>query len=195
MLHIPVANTTLSTQIVEDQNITKLFTALQAIDRRPNMITLAQFRQFEPLFRKNNTLTETEIHDLTKLYAKTIDFYKETQIIESSVKPTVVLTLPPLFTPVRTLSTTDTNEAIVAANQKMSGHHVPKYSSEAFNTMMNALKREQLANKSVIDAYHRNYVTIVDAFFAAYRGEVKSAAIVETSQPSAVPAGTEWDFD
>jgi len=199
MINIPSFRTgqPVSTQMVEDPQITKLYQALQQIDNRPNIITLSHFRQFEPLFRKNHGLTDQQIVELSERYGKTIDFYKETQIIHSGQKPTVVLTLPPLFTPVRTLSSTNENEVIVAVNQKMFGHPVPKYSSDAFNNMMNALKREQIPNKPVIDAYHQRYITLVDEFFATYQAAGAIPAVTADDQPdtSAVPQGTEWDFD
>lgn len=186
------------TPVVESPEFTKLHLALFKIDNRPNILTLATFRRFEPLFRTTHGLTDNQINDLTVEYQAIIDLYKETQIIESPQHPVVVLTLPPLFIPVRTLSNTEHNETVVSVNQKMGTHSIPKYAAEALSAMVRALHSEQTANKPVVEAYQRMYATRVAEFFAKYSKPTPTKAVSPTvSEPAvgAIPDEAEWSYD
>ena len=202
MLKLPAVKTTKNPpQIIKDPNMALLHTALQKTEAQPNIITLDVFREFEPLFRRNNQLSKAQVKDLTQKYTKLVDFYKETQIIVSSTNPKVVLTLPSIFTPVRSLEPNERNGSLVATNSKLSHSNVPKYSSDAFANMFTALRNEQSKNVTVIAEYKERFVTLVQDFFEKYS---KNAATKEPALPGITVAeedapsmgvDTTWDVD
>jgi len=179
----------------EQPETTALFTALQNIYSQPTTITRQQFRQFEPLFRKNHNLTNEQIEDLSKLYRKTFDFYKSIVIIESADNPKIVVTLPPVFTPVRTMATTEANATLVDVNAKLSGA-MPLYSTTAFGRMADALIMEQANNKQVITEYRHEYITTVQKFLDVYSGKTPEVAseIIKDDSTAAFDDAT-WEFE
>lgn len=183
-------------EMKEDRQIKELHRVLSEKDQRPNVITLEYFRQFEPLFRKNNTLSENEIGILTDRYTRVIDLYKSTQIIVSASDPRVILTLPPLFTPVRSLSMTKENQVLVARNAAMSTHNVPKYGSDAFNALMHAILAEQSNNAETVQSYRTEYRMLVQQFFSIYHPNSPSPVPVSISEDATVQTvmnDIEWE--
>ena len=192
---IPTSQNKLPLQKIQQPEITALYAALQQIENKPNTVTRLQFRPFEPLFRKDSNLSEQQVEDLTTLYRKTFDLYKETVIIESADNPTIILRLPPVLTPIRPLSPTPRNATLVDINTKMSGQ-LPAYSSTAFGRMADALIAEQKANKDVIASYRNNYNQIVSQFNQAYSKKTSTTAIpVAQKDTSVVFDNTTWGFE
>jgi hypothetical protein len=116
-------------------------------------------------------------------------------IIESADNPKPVLTLPPVFTPVRSLEINDKNAMLVATNSKLAGA-MPLYSSTAFGQMADALIKEQGKNTAVIETYKEVYHKAVEEFLVAY-GDKKPDTVVAESIPE-TPSSldtTEWDFE
>jgi hypothetical protein len=180
---------------IEEPDTTKLFNALQKIHSRPNTVTRQQFHQFEPLFKKEHNLDPTQLENLTKLYCKTFDFYKQTVIIESADNPKVVITLPAVFAPVRTLSPTERNATLVDINNKLAGS-LPKHSTNAFGQMADALITEQVHNKSVITEYRKDYVATIQEFLNAYSDKSKPATItVDETATSTVFKDADCTFE
>lgn len=173
--------------------ITKLHKYL--CNNNPNVLTAAQFKKFEPLFRKNNGLTEAQINDLSFQYQRTIDFYKPTVICKSRTDPTIIVTLPPIFTPIRHLSPTKQNEVIVSTNITMSGHNVPLYSSTAFRNLVNAIIAEQRNNRDVIMKYQTNYVEIMNAFSKLYGLDKSDVEEKDPKNETTVFDTTTWGFE
>ena len=176
------------------EDMVKLHTFFKEKEVKPNILTRAEFSRFEPLFQKNNNLTRQEIFDLSETYRRTIDIYNETAIVVSATDTTVLFTLPALFTPVRTLSDTERNNAIATANARLFHNNVPRYGAEAFANMILAIRQEQVANKPVVDAYAENYVNCISQFYEKFPGAIpvvnkKEEIHVETASP------TEWDAD
>jgi len=181
--------------VIEQPDTTALFNALEKLHNQPTTVTLQQFKQFEPLFRKEHKLSPDDLKELTKLYLQTFDFYKSTVIIESADNPKPVLTLPPVFTPVRSLEINDQNALLVDINSKLSGG-MPLYSSTAFGHMADALIREQLKNKEVIENYREVYQKTVDTFLSIYGDKISEGSVAEVAPdaPSSINTA-EWDFE
>jgi len=181
--------------VIEQPDTTALFNALEKLHNQPTIVTLQQFKQFEPLFRKEHKLSPDDLKELTKLYLQTFDFYKSTVIIESADNPKPVLTLPPVFTPVRSLEINDQNALLVDINSKLSGG-MPLYSSTAFGHMADALIREQLKNKEVIENYREVYQKTVDTFLSIYGDKISEGSVAEVAPdaPSSINTA-EWDFE
>lgn len=181
----------------EISTVTALYKSLKQIEASPTVLTLSQFKQFEPLFRKGSDLSELQIDALTELYRKLIDLYKPTVIVRSAADHTIVLTLPPLFTPVRSLSPTERNEQLVSINRNLSGNSVPLYSSSAFGRMARALIEEQSANKDVVENYRDMYNEAITAFTNAYT--TPSPQVKTEDRPIAVTSkvfnDTTWDME
>lgn len=197
---LPQQPTTISSgdkqQKTTDASITALFAELKRIEDRPNVFTMSQFERLAPLFRTNSNLTSSHIEDLTVLYQRYVDFYKPTEIIRSAADHTVILTLPPVFTPVKSLSSDDHNDKIIDINSNMSGSDIPKYRSVAFNQVANALLSEQRSNINVIQEYRRKYADIMQKFNALYGNTAKTAVSEsETSQPVPFQDTTTWEYE
>lgn len=186
-------------KLPEDPELKMLYEELIKIEEKPSIVTLEVFKEFEPLFRKNSKLTNDEVSDLTKRYVKLVDFYKETKIIISKANPTVVLTLPSIFTPIRSLEPTDKNAALVAANQKLSHSNVPKYSLDAFKNMFDAIRDEQLNNVPVIKEYRQKYISTIRDFFEKYsKNNYKnliSDVKIQENNSSILNTETTWDIE
>ena len=165
---------------VEQPEVTALHDALKKIDDTPNTITRHEFRQFEPLFRKDHGLTQSQIEELSIAYRQRFDFYKPTNIVSSTAGATMVLTLPPVFVPVRALAATAQNALLVDANTKLSGT-MPKHAATAFGQMADALIVEQKDNLDTVLAYRADYIRLVQAFTETYRGQASNGSTtVET---------------
>ena len=176
--------------------VTALHDSLKQIEDRPNVLTLSQFRQFEPLFRKEHGLNERQIDALTEMYRKLVDFYKPTVIIRSATDRAIILTLPPLFTPVRSLSPTEKNITLVAINRNLSGNSIPLYSSTAFGRMARALIEEQAGNKEVVDAYRGMYADSMKAFSEVYNiTDPQKTDTPVTTPESKVFEETTWELE
>lgn len=186
---------TKETKVENVKAFTDLYHELQKIESQPNTFTLAQFREFEPLFRKEHKLDGSQIDELMKKYRRIVDFYKSTVIIKSASDPTVVVTLPPLLTPFRSLAPTKENDVLVVANTKMSGHQIPLYSSTAFGRMITALFAEQSNNKDVVEAQRKVYVEAMRGFAKAYGTGEKSPTGETTPEKGPDTSSTEWEFD
>jgi hypothetical protein len=179
----------------EQPEVTKLHDALQQLHARPNTITLAQFQRFAPLFRVDSKLTAVQIEDLTALYRRTFDFYKTTVIIESAANPKVIETLPPLFTPVKTLSPNQHNATLVDINAKLGTSGVPLHSVNAFGRMADAIIAEQAANRETVLAYQAVYVATVNKFLKAHGGDRAAASTTAAAEVAPVVGNTTWSFD
>ena len=177
-------------KIVEMEDMTKLFEALQKNEAKPNIITLAEFAKFEPLFRRDNTLSGDQIVELSKAYFRTFDPYREIKIVTSHADQTVRVTLPALFTPYRAMDNTKQNSAIAAANQKLFHSNVPRYSAEAFGRMILALRESQLSNAPVIEESTLRYREVVDKFYQQFPNATPKDRITETDETTRT---TEWD--
>ena len=201
----PQQSDVLGKQEIPDATTKALYDALVLKDSKPNVLTLDQFRQFEPLFRKNSELSEKTPENentvmlLTEKFKDLVDFYKETQIVVSTLNPTVVLTLPAIFTPVKSFDHNDRNSSLVATNQAMSHNSVPRYQADAFNAMFTAFRNEQLKNKNTVVQYTQNYAKRVDEFFEKYSTKEtnikNSNTTVQTELPSLNNDDTTWDLD
>ena len=193
----PVYKPNNSGPVAEIPEISKLHKALMEIDSKPNVLTVEQFRQFAPLFQKHTTLNEEQLEDLGKRYIRAIDFYKKTDIIKGFGDNTVVLSLPAIFTPIRSLPPTPQAGRLVDMNTKMAGHDVPRYATAALAGMVQALVDEQARNRAVVTDYRREYLALQQVFFEKHEG---GAGVVKTSaEPQASAAyaaeNTTWEFE
>lgn len=185
---------------IEDPNMTALHNYLVAAANKPNVLTVAQFKKFEPLFRAGvfvKNVDDVRVQRLTEEYSKHVDFYKETTIVVSAHDPTVVLTLPAVFTPVKSFDANDKNSILVATNQAMAHNSVPKYQEDAFYAMFMAFQGEQLKNKKVISQYSEQFAVRAKEFFDKYSdakaAEAAPVANVTEELPPVNNSNTTWD--
>lgn len=180
---------------VEVADTTALYKHLKEVESRPNIITLDVFREFEPLFQINNNLSGDDIAMLTSKFVRLIDFYKETHVIQSSVNPRVLVTLPSIFTPIRSLEINAQNASLVASNAANFHSSVPKYSHDAFANMFTAIRKEQYKNIPRIKEYEEQYVICVQEFFKKYNKKpVSKAPTTEDILGATVSSSeTEWN--
>lgn len=178
-------------------NAKALLKILQEKDKKPNMMTLDDFRRYIPLFKYSNNSKEGERRKLVELadeYLKKINPYKVTVIIRSLVDNTPVITLPRIFAPVRQLSPTELNAFLVSRNQKMSqSMAVPRHRAEAFMTMAQALIDEQKLNADLIRLIKDESVTIMDQLREQY-GYTSSENESSIEDKIADLDNSEWEF-
>ena len=176
----------------EYRGITALSNVLHKIESTPNRITLADFREYEVLFRAPNADmdddTERKLEQLGDAYLKLVDPYKPVEIIKSAIDKTVILTLPPIFASVRTLAATKENAELVATNYRMAGHDVPRYQAEAFGGVAKAILQEQTNNVAAIAQAKAVYDTCMVDFRAKYQHTNGTGTDVTTG------CTTEWEF-
>ncbi len=177
--------------VISDPNINKLLAALTNIERQPNILTVDEFRPFEPLFRKDalafrrgdGEVDTNLVAELSERYLKTVrNLYQITVIIKSRINPVVLVKLPPLLTPFRMIPNNEATDQLVSANQKLFHHHVPKYGAEAFRNMVAVMMVEQRNNLGVAAAYQRAF-QLCDADFQQRYGI--TAATAATPAPVA----------
>lgn len=184
-------------RIEEIPAISALYEYFKKEEARPNTFTLLQFRTFEPLFRTEPGISPERIEQLTKLYKRNVDPYKKTVIIKSSTDKTVILELPPLFTPIKSLSPTLENEILVSINSKFAatGGGAPVHSSNAFGRMIKALENEQKNNKAVQDAYRDTFESTMKIFNDAYHPQPKQSASIQEKPTTSILNDTAWEFE
>jgi hypothetical protein len=198
MLRTPTSNR-IPSVVEKNPDMEALHTALKAKEAQPNVMTLEVFRSFEQLFKRRTKeeakRDEELIKRLTEQFVKIVDFYKETHVIASATDLRVLLVMPAIFTPVRSLAITERNASLVATNQAMFHNNVPKYSGDAFKQMVDALCDEQRNNAPVLREYRTQFITAAEALREKYSGaraaEAGVAPVVD--QPVSLNEGTEWD--
>lgn len=179
---------------LEDPVMKKLYMTLTDMESRPNVMTLALFRKFEPLFKKNSNISDEKIKELTKEFQSYVDFYKETQIVKSAADQTVIITLPSIFTPVRALSATERNASLVSANRAASSTNIPRYQAEAFANMFNALLSEQNNNTDTVNEYKERFVTVVNELLSKYSTGT-TEPLKEKEEDIPVDTSTAWNLE
>ena len=186
-----------SLEKIEVPEINNLFNILKNIESKPNIFTLAEFKEFEPIFRKYDEISDEDLKELTKKFKRAVDFYKEIVIVKSKSDRTIVVTLPPIFVPVRSLSSTETNRILVDINSKLGMSGIPKYSSEAFGRMATSLLIEQNFNKNVVMEYREKYKEIMNNFLTIYNKTPQTEQHEQEviSDESSVLKQTSWGFE
>ncbi len=133
---------------IDERNIKLLAAALAEQNSKPNILTLDEFRKYAPLYTtKVNSL---KFDNIDSNYAKLamelqarLNLYKPLHIIKSHQDPEVVLRLPQLLTPLKSLSPTAENDKVVSLNYAHRQSDIPKVWSTAQNMMTSALLNEQ----------------------------------------------------
>jgi hypothetical protein len=122
------------------------------LENAPNILTLAEFQPFIPLFKRNHTPQDIDnLSALGEQYAGLIDPYKPVIIIRDSAHPDdVLLRLPRLFTALET-PTDENAHRLAARNLKSSQSQFPKIRSEAEAEYMGHLLNAQ-SNDRIVDA-------------------------------------------
>ena len=169
----------------------RLFDALNKIENTPVRLTLAEFKQFEPLFRSDSVdkYTDEQLSELGNLYMRTIDLYRPVNIIKSKIDPTVVLVLPPIFTSAKSMDNTPENDKLVDININMSKSDIPKYSETATKGMSEAFIKAQVGVAPLVVRTRAIYKQTMDVFNTLYHKEVVK---VDTTQEV---SDCDWDID
>jgi hypothetical protein len=133
---------------IEQRGINDLLTLLKQADAAPNILTLAEFQRFAPLYTEPKTKQDLPANNpalraLAEEFQGKINMYKPTHIVRSPYDPTVVLRLPQILIPLKTLSPTEANAAAVTTNYNYRNSDLPKVWSTAQNVMTSAVFREQ----------------------------------------------------
>jgi hypothetical protein len=181
----------------ETPDVSRLYRALKQIESTPNIITRAGFRRFEPLFRREPGLSDAQLAELGKEFRGSFDFYKATNIVVSETDPTVVLTLPAIFTPMRSLSGTPEHDMLVAANSKRT-HGAPVHAATAFGRMADALFAEQVNNRTTVEEYKAAYVAAMKQIVAAYHNQPNiplAQQEAESDHAGDMINSAEWAFE
>jgi hypothetical protein len=153
------------------RNVNKLHEALTRLQNQPNVLTLAEFSRYEPIFRNVNRTKDDKapaVH-LADEYIRRINMYKPTVIIASETDRRPVVVLPPIFTPLKPLEPNPTNEALVNrhATARASGQ-LEFYKEKAFADMAQTFLNEQSKNTQVIGEYQKQYAKIMNRFIVTY---------------------------
>ena len=183
-------------KLIDVPEFTALYNALKELDAKPNIISLARFQQFEPIFQRRHGLSTDQINELTERYCKTIDLYKPIVITESDAADSPVIeTLPAAFVPFRALAATQQNAALVDINEKMGHSNIPLHSSTAFGRLGDALLAEQKNNQGVVDTYRAETVTIMEKFFSNHGLKQPDGNAVAGVPSTDMSSNVAWEFE
>jgi hypothetical protein len=164
-----------------------------AEDSRPNVLTLAQFRRYVPLFQHNSNLTPTARQELGRDYYRLIDPYKRTEIIVSTDDPRVLFRLPQIFMQAASLANTTQSGVLSSTNSKASLSQHPVFAKRAFDEMAVALIKEQITPEQIkqIVAQRAEFRAIL---IDLARNVGRPAPVQDAVTTTAAPAG-DWAFD
>jgi len=131
------------------ENIDKMYDILQKALAKSNQIPLSEFRKYESLFRHNDKKEftqeeESNIHTLSTELFKRIDPYSPIDIIYNNQ---VVLTLPPIFVPFKSID--PKYKEAVDVNRNMLSQDIAKYKYEAYDRMITLLMKTQLDDENI----------------------------------------------
>lgn len=176
---------------IDERNTKQLLQALEEWTKSPNILTLAEFRRYAPLYTdgtsKQNDPRENEtLKTLAEELQLRLNFYRPTHVIRSAADPTVVLKLPQILVQLQTMSASDNNEKAVLGNYTHRWSDLPRIWSVAQNVMTQAFFREQASESQVqrIAEARTETKEIIDALSQLYAPPgatpATTAAVVET---------------
>ncbi len=135
----------------EEKDLTELASILSARAEGPNILTKAEFKPFEFLYQNHSEPKNEEeaasrdrkIGILTKEFMRAVDIYRPIHIVVSKTDQTVILRLPQLFVPIKSIEPTEQNVQLVIANHQAQKSEFPKIKSKAQNRMTAAFRKQQ----------------------------------------------------
>lgn len=179
---------------IEQKRIDELHELLTKMAGTPNILTLSEFMYFSPLYTPDTVESrlpknDKTLRDLSDELMARIDYYKPTHVIRSKEDPTVILRLPQLLTPFRTMSSTEKNTQAINRNYAHRGSGFPRIWSTAQNQMTAALFAEQNAPEqiAVIARTTKETSEIMEEFGAVYGSTNKSPGEIKESAKDESP--------
>ncbi len=182
----------------EQKDLTELADILNKMEEGPNILTRAEFKPFEFLYQNHpapkneeeKAARDRKVDALTKAFVRIIDMYRPIHIVVSKTDSTVVLRLPQLFVPIKSMAPTDHNAQLVLANHQAQKLMYPSIKSKAQNRMTAAFRKQQadLDQISAIRTARAESRALVEEFQVR-----KGNTPAEVAKPSAGPASPTID--
>ena len=120
---------------MELEQITKMHDVITQLDEAKNKVTITEFGEYLPLFKKDSNLNAKEAKTLSTKFIRRFNPYENIEVLDPNGD--IMLTLPRVFTKVKSISPDHVKAAEKFAADASSD--VPKYASEATHGLMAAI--------------------------------------------------------
>ena len=178
------------------KDINQLADLLDVDNQKPNVMTSATFARFAPLFKTSASLESPDMENLGSEYLSLVDPYRETVVVDKADTGKVILTLPPIFMPVKPIPNTPEMDQLVMINTNMALTAPQHHADKAMNNMTHAVVKAQLSNTDAIAQARGRYKQIMDQFNG--KATSTTAPAKSPAEPTDIDAGdvvSGWDFD
>jgi hypothetical protein len=135
----------------ETKLIDRLDAALTELEDANNVITLSQFRKYEPLFKRKTDISFDQIQELSKDLLGRFSLYSPIKITDHTGK--LLFKVPRLFIPVNDIN--EEYKHLLTKFYNDSGSDIPKYASEATNSVLLAILKSQ---EDITDTSYQEYI-------------------------------------
>lgn len=165
-----------------NNEVKRLFEKYQEFSNSKVIIRKSEFKKYEVLFRKpGNTenINEDELMDLSKEFLLRINPYKPIHILDDN-SDEVLLTLPPIFIPVKEIKS-EYDNAFKKEQATLLKSNIPKYTTEAMKNMVTLIASSQGKNISEYKDRVREYKKITNKLRDDFN-ELKSQNLKEESE-------------
>ena len=120
---------------MELDQITKMHDVITQLDEAKNKVTITEFGEYLPLFKKDSGISTENATQLSNKFIRRFNPYENIEVLDPAGD--TMITLPRLFTKVKAI-----DPEHVKASEKFAadaGNDVPKYAAEATHGLMMAI--------------------------------------------------------